>query len=87
MSEQISTIQQLRKELKELGYKVKTKTLSWGVHATYVDDHTGEEFTGTVHTAASLTTWLTLIEWLQANEDRLMIFTKLSEIRGLLIHR
>ena len=36
------TLAELRKELKKMGFNVRTKTLSWGRHATFFHIETGE---------------------------------------------
>jgi hypothetical protein len=62
---------ELRKELKVIGYKVKTTTLSFGKHATYTD-MTGEELPTMFRGEAEIAIWSTLINYLKDNDRRLL---------------
>jgi hypothetical protein len=57
----------LRKLIKAIGYKVETKRLSFGRSATYIHIATGERLTGNVFTSETLKTWQPLLDLLKAN--------------------
>jgi hypothetical protein len=57
MNNTLTTINELRKHLKPLGYKVKTKSYSIGRFVTYVHTATGEELTGNVFSSKTLALW------------------------------
>lgn len=71
-------LSELRKELKAIGYKVKTETLSYGKHATFTD-MTGTAlptmFGGEEHRKQ----WIVLIDYLTANKERLIDLSQGSE--------
>lgn len=80
----MDTLNDLRKAIKPLGYKVKTKTLSWGPHATYVHAATGDECTANVFTADTLAKWLPLFDWIKANIEPLRLLREKTGTVGLL---
>ena len=55
-------LSELRKILKPLGFKVKTKSLSHGRHATITDLSGMRELTGNVFTSDQLAFWSPAIE-------------------------
>jgi len=58
-------LQELRREIKPLGYKLKTKALSWGRHLTYVHIESKEEFTFNVYASKEqLERWAPLVDYL-----------------------
>ena len=67
----MKTIAELRKAIKPLGFKVKTKQLSWGPHATYVHIASGQELTFNVFTPELLERWKPLFDWRDAHGDAL----------------
>ncbi len=52
----------LRKLVKPLGYKVKTKALNFGRTVTYVHIETGAELTGNVFTTDTIKRWQALFD-------------------------
>jgi hypothetical protein len=80
----MKTLTELRKALKAIGYKVTTKTLSWGKHATY---HTldGQDLTGNVFTPDTLKTWKPLFDFIKEHKAEIDIIRENEEIRGLII--
>ena len=80
----METLNDLRKAIKPLGYKVKTKALSWGPHATYVHAATGEECTANVFTSDTLAKWLPLFDWIKANADNLRSLREKTGTVGLM---
>lgn len=57
-------LKELRRELKKLGYKVKTQSLSWGRHATYIHVESGEELTFNVAAEEQVKRWKPLHDYL-----------------------
>ena len=57
------TINELRKEIKTMGFKVSVKTLSWGPHATF-KDKTGHELPDIFLGEQDLNKWKPLIQYL-----------------------
>jgi hypothetical protein len=47
---------ELRKRLKALGFRIKTQSMSHGIHATIMDD-AGHKMTGNVFTPIALEFW------------------------------
>ena len=80
----METLNDLRKALRPLGYKVKTKTLSWGPHATYVHIASGEECTANVFTVETLAKWTPLFAWIKANVETLRALREKTGTVGLL---
>ena len=78
----MKTLNELRKALKPLGYKVSTKSLSHGKHATY---HTldGQSLTGNVFTPESLKTWRPLFDWLKEHDADIQELREYEGIYGL----
>jgi hypothetical protein len=75
----MTTLKDVRRELKKIGYKVTTKRLSWGRHATY---HTldGEySLTGNVFSAETLKVWQALFDWRKEHQDELHVVANNEE--------
>jgi len=73
---------ELRKELKAIGYKVKTETLSFGKCATFTDSN-GLSMPSIYFCEEHRLKWLPLIEYRTVNHDRLVELTKSDSISGL----
>lgn len=71
-------LSELRKELKAIGYKVKTETLSYGKHATFTDI-TGRAMPSIFAGVPHLDQWRVLIDYLKANNERLIDLSQGSE--------
>lgn len=71
-------LSELRKELKAIGYKVKTETLSYGKHATFTD-MAGTALPTMFCGEAHLKQWIVLIDYLKANKERLIDLSQGSE--------
>jgi hypothetical protein len=80
----MNTIAELRKALKPLGYGIKTKSLSWGPHATYFRIHDKVELTGNVFTPETLAEWLPLFDWIRKNVETLRDLRQKTGTVGLL---
>ena len=80
----METINDLRKAIKPLGFKVKTQRLSWGPHATYLHAESGQECTANVFTPETLAKWLPLFDWIKVNADSLRILREKTGTVGLL---
>jgi len=80
----MKTLSELRKELKAIGYKVKTKSMSYGRHATFVHIASDTELTFNVFTAETLETWKPLFDFKKANKESLDIIRKAEQIYGLI---
>ena len=57
-------LKELRKEVKPLGFKIKTEMFSWGRHLTYIHIKTGEELVFNVACPAQMERWRPLHEYL-----------------------
>ena len=61
-------INEARKQLKELGFRLKTESLSWGIHATVLDLD-GVRMPS-IFSPESLRKWKVAIDWrLELTED------------------
>ena len=58
-------LKQLRKEIKPLGFKVLTESLSWGRLATFVHIESGEKLTFNVATQQQIDRWKPLHDYLK----------------------
>lgn len=77
----METLTQARKELKKIGFKIKTETLSWGKHASY-EDNLGERMPS-IFDKQSLSYWQPLIDWRNNSKDELKSIAKAEGIIGL----
>lgn len=81
----MQTINDLRKELKPLGFTVAIESQSYGKHAIYRHIATKEQLTFNVFTPDRLAVWGPLIEWREKNKDRLKLVSMYSgKIYGLI---
>lgn len=79
----MNTINDIRKAIKPIGFKVKTQSLSWGRHATYIHIDSGQELSFNVFTPDTLARWKPLIDWIKTNNNALEQIRESSDIRGL----
>lgn len=79
----MQTLAELRAALAPLGFTVKTKSLSWGPHATYEHKATKARLTGNVFTPETLATWQPLFDWLRAHRPELEQLRTATGIFGL----
>lgn len=77
----MDTLKELRKELKAIDFKLTTRTLSWGKHATYKDSNNNE--LPSVFTTESKKKWQPLIDLLTNNKDSLIKLGKQESIIAL----
>ena len=61
-------LKEIRKDLKKLGYKVKTNQMSWGTQASFVNA-SGREMP-TIFTIKSREEWIQLIDYLTNIEKK-----------------
>lgn len=78
----MKTINDLRKALKPIGYKIKTKSLSFGRYATLVHVETGDELTYNVFTAETLARWQPAFDFFKANAEAIETIAETEEITG-----
>ncbi len=77
----MNTLKELRKELKAIGFKLTTKTLSFGKYATYKDIRNNE--LPSIFTTESKKHWQPLINLLTKNNDSLLKLSKEKNIIAL----
>ena len=79
----MTSLKDVRKAIKPMGFKVKTKSLSWGKHATYVHIETGEELTFNCASPDTWIKWKPLSDWRKANNEALKVVRVNEDCRGL----
>ena len=79
----METVNDIRKAIKPLGFNIKLKSLSWGVHATYIDNTTKRAMPS-IFTRETLKHWKPLIDWRKENREALKSLRSISEIIGLI---
>ena len=79
----IESLQDLRKAIAPLGYKIKTKRLSWGPNATFVRTSDGAELTYNVFTPETLAIWTPLFDFLREHSDEVVSIHKNEGVYGL----
>ena len=77
----MKTLNDIRKALKTLGFKVRTVTFSWGRQAIYCDAD-GVEMPS-IFTNNSLAKWKPLIDWGRENQEMLTLLGKNEGIHCL----
>lgn len=77
----METLTDVRKELKALGYGVKTKSVSWGRAATYTKDGVNMP---SIFTHETLPIWKPLIDWRKDNREQLKIVRNNEDCTGLI---
>lgn len=76
-------IQTIKKILKSMGYKMKTKTFSWGKHVIYHHIESNHDLTGNVFTSETLEKWIPLFNWIKENRENLKIIGKKNGLTAL----
>ncbi len=79
----MKTLNDLRKTLKAIGFTVKTKSYSHGVHATY-ESLDGNKLTYNVFTQDTLPVWKTLFDWKEKHREELKALREKTGVIGLL---
>lgn len=79
----LNNIHDLRREIRKIGYSVKTQRLSHGQHATYGHIQSVSELTGNVFTEETIAKWQALFEWLRKHSSEIAALQKKTEIYGL----
>ena len=77
-------LSELRKELKAIGFKVKTESLSFGKYAIFTNMN-GDKMPSIYFGEEHRQQWLPLIEYRTNNHNRLAELTKSDYITGLTI--
>lgn len=77
----MQTLNEVRKALKKIGFKLKIETLSWGRHASYVDS-LGERMPQ-IFDKESLSYWQPLIDFRNTHKDELKAIAKEERIIAL----
>ena len=80
----MNTLNDLRKIIKPLGFTVKTRSLSWGQHATYVRLVDKAELTGNVFTPETLAQWKPILDFRRDNRAALQSLREATGVIGLL---
>ena len=79
----MKTIHDLRKQLKAIGFTVKTKSYSHGTHALY-ESIDGNKLTYNVFTQDTFPIWKTLFAWKTEHQAALKALRENTGIIGLL---
>lgn len=79
----MESLADIRKAIKPLGFSVKTKSTSFGKHATYIHKESGQELTFNVFSPELLERWRPLIEWGKAHSKEIDAIRKEESIVGL----
>jgi hypothetical protein len=79
----MKTINELRKQLKVIGFTVKTKSYSHGTHATY-ESLDGNKLTYNVFTQDTFPIWKKLFDWKEQHKKELKLLRENTGIIGLL---
>ena len=74
----------VKKILKSMGYKMKTKGFSWGRNVIYHHIESGQDRTGNVYTKETIEKWLPLNRWLTANQENLLVIARKNCLYGML---
>jgi hypothetical protein len=77
-------LNEYRKALKKIGFNVKTKTLSFGVHATYKHIETNHDWTFDVFDTETLNKFNPLFNFIKENEKAILELKQKTNIIGLL---
>jgi len=72
-------LKELREKIKPLGFKIKTKGLSWGRHLTYVHVESGEELTFNILTEEQAKRWKPLYDYLKTIPENEILQAKYGE--------
>lgn len=77
------TLASIRKDLRKIGYKVKTESLSWGRHATFTDAE-GYSYPSLFFSDEDRKKWQPLRDYLDTHVEELREIKKHEGIYGLL---
>ena len=80
----MNTLNDLRRIIKPLGFNVKTRSLSWRQHATYVRLADKAELTGNVFTPETLAQWKPILDFRRDNRAALQSLREATGVIGLL---
>jgi hypothetical protein len=79
----METLADVRKAIKPLGFTFNTKSLSWGLHATYKHIDTGDKLTFNVAPPETWNQWKPLLDWRKENKEQLKVVRENEDCRGL----
>ena len=79
----MKTIQELRKAIKLLGFKVSTQSMSYGQHATYKTLDSKHSLTYSVFSQETLAIWSPLFAWRKEHREELKELREATGIYGL----
>jgi len=82
----MTTINDIRKAIKPIGFTVRTERFSFGKSATYVHLETGHKLTFNIVTSDIYAQWLPLIQFCKNNEETLRAIQKSEHVTGLVMH-
>jgi len=80
----MKTINDIRKAIKPIGFNIKTKSLSWGKHATYFHIESKQELSFNVFTPELLEKWKPLFDWRKAHNNELKTVREFTNTIGLI---
>ncbi len=79
----METLKELRNEVKKLGYKIQTESVSFGRNATFVHVETGDKLTYNVFTPKTFERWKPLFVWGNKNKELLQKVKTNEGVYGL----
>ncbi len=77
------TLLDVRRAIKPLGYKLKTKSVSWGRAATYIDIETGAELSFNAGNSAQWEKWIKINNWRKDHRTELKAVREYEGCIGL----
>jgi len=80
----MENLTELRRELRKIGFGVKTKTFSFGKSATYYHIATGKQLKSNVYSADDLIFWKVLFDFRKANNADLKVIRVNDDCTGLI---
>jgi hypothetical protein len=79
----IQSLSDLRKSIKPLGFKIKTKKMSWGQHANYVHIESNQELNFNVCDKPTADRWAPCIQFLRDHRDEVIALKETERLYGL----
>lgn len=79
----LNTISDIRKAIKPLGFNIKTKQYSYGIHAAWFRLEDKRELP-TIFTEATLAEWQPLLDWRKEHKEELTAIKNSGLIYGLI---